>query len=80
MFYGPQYNAFYSIAIDENNIKWIGTKIGGLVKFDGVEWTVFDTKNSPLPHNYVWSVALDKNENKWLGTIGGGIVKFDGTN
>jgi len=80
LFSGPQYNAFYAITIDENDIKWIGTKIGGLVKFDGVEWTVFNTKNSPLPNDYVWSVVLDKNADKWMGTIGGGVAKFDGIN
>jgi ligand-binding sensor domain-containing protein len=78
LMYGPQYNAFYSIAIDKNETKWIGSKIGGLVKFDGEEWMVYDTNNSQLPHNYVWSVVIDKNDDKWLGTVGGGITKFDG--
>ncbi|RPI13088.1 MAG: hypothetical protein EHM58_19165 [Ignavibacteriae bacterium] len=41
-------NNIFPIAIDTNNIKWIGTS-QGLAKFDGANWIVFDTSNSPLP-------------------------------
>jgi ligand-binding sensor domain-containing protein len=39
-------NAVYAIAIDGQGNKWIGTYGGGLAKFDGVRWTVYNTSNS----------------------------------
>ena len=74
---GPQVNALYAISIDGNNTKWIGTKIGGLLKFNEPSWELFNSENSPLPYDRVWSVELDQNGNKWLGTVGGGLAFFD---
>jgi len=77
-----------SVAIDAQGNKWIGTEpywngstyVGGAVaKFDGTNWTVYNTSNSGLPTNYVWSIAIDASGNKWIGTYGGGLAKFDGT-
>jgi hypothetical protein len=51
---------------------------GGLAKFDGVNWTVYNTSNSGLPDNYVRAIAIDGQGNKWIGTDGGGLAKFDG--
>jgi hypothetical protein len=31
----------------------------GLAAFDGVNWTVFNTGNSSLPHNTVYAVDVD---------------------
>ncbi len=53
---------------------------GGLAKFDGTNWTVYNTSNSGLPDNYVSSIAIDGSGNKWIGTWHGGLAKFDGTN
>jgi ligand-binding sensor domain-containing protein len=41
---------------------------GGLAKFDGVNWTVYNTSNSGLPDNYVYAIAIDGQGNKWIGT------------
>jgi len=38
-----------AIAIDGQGNKWIGTNGGGLAKFDGVSWTVYNSSNSGLP-------------------------------
>jgi ligand-binding sensor domain-containing protein len=40
----------------------------GLSKFDGVNWTVYNTLNSGLPNNDVTAIAIDKQGNKWIGT------------
>jgi ligand-binding sensor domain-containing protein len=53
---------------------------GGLAKFDGINWTVYNTSNSGLPDNYVYAIAIDGQGNKWIGTLGGGLAKFDGVN
>jgi ligand-binding sensor domain-containing protein len=82
-------NDVYAIAIDREGNKWIGTRTfrrgffyfgGGLAKFDGVNWTVYNTSNSGLPFDNVSVIMIDKDGNKWIGTDGGGLVKFDGGN
>ena len=58
----------------------MGTVWGGLAKFDGTNWTVYDTTNSPLPQDVIGSIAIDTCGIKWIGTMGEGLAKFDGTN
>jgi ligand-binding sensor domain-containing protein len=70
------------MAVDRNNVKWIGTS-NGLAKLDGNNWTVYDTSNSPIPFAQIFSIAVDSLNKIWLGTWyggGAGLVKFDGTN
>jgi hypothetical protein len=74
------YNWVTAIAIDKQGNKWIGTPGGGLVKYDGISWTVYNTFNSGLPDNRVYAIAIDEQGNKWIGTFGGGVAKFDGFN
>jgi ligand-binding sensor domain-containing protein len=57
----------------------LGLGVRGLLKFDGVNWTVYNTSNSGLPGNYVQAIAIDEGGNKWIGTDGG-LAKFDGVN
>jgi hypothetical protein len=33
------------ITIDENGAKWICTSGGGIAKFDGINWTIYNTSN-----------------------------------
>ncbi len=71
---------FWSITIDGDGTKWIGTYLGGLTKYDGTNWTTYNGSNSGLPiDNSVHSTAIDGNRNKWIGNIGG-LTKYDGTN
>ena len=53
---------------------------GGLVKFDGTNWTVYNTSSSGLPYNRIACIVIDAEGNKWIGTSEGGLAKFDGTN
>lgn len=71
-------NIIISLAVDQNNMKWVGT-YSGLVKTDGNDWTTFTTANSGLPNNIVRGVAVDGANNIWAAT-NNGIAKFDGTN
>jgi beta-lactamase regulating signal transducer with metallopeptidase domain/ligand-binding sensor domain-containing protein len=50
----------------------------GLVKFDGTDWTIYNTDNSGIPSNRVLSLAIDVRGNKWIGTDRG-LARFDGT-
>jgi ligand-binding sensor domain-containing protein len=89
---GLPHNQVNSIAIDAQGNKWFGTFYGEVVKFDNVNWTVFDSINSGLPTGdyRIASIAIDAQNNKWFATFdhgrnddnddGGGLVKFDNTN
>jgi len=68
----------YRIAIDSLGNKWIGTSGNGLLKYDGLSWTIYNISNSGLPNNNISWISIDKLGNKWIGTQGGGLAKFDG--
>ena len=62
---------------------WVGTNGGGVAyRNPAVRWTVYNTDNSPLPHNTVYDIALDNGGNVWF--VGGspeegmGIVRKQG--
>jgi|GEM_PF-1048721 len=65
-----------AVAIDKNGNKWIGMYEGKLVKFDGSNWTTFQT---PTPDFEIQDIAVDSNNIVWIGSWNGGIQSFDGT-
>lgn len=67
------------VYVDQHDTKWIGTNDQGLIKFDGINATVYNTKNSGLPENCIKSIVSDQYGNLWIGTLYG-IAKFDGRN
>ena len=76
-------NNLDALAIDKTGTKWIGSseeyiKSGGLVAFDGRNWTIYNESNSGLPDNDITTIAIDQNGNKWLGTPDSNVVKFTG--
>ena len=70
-------NAVYSIVIDDDDVKWIGTGGGGLVKFSEGEWTVFDPSNSDLPKDFIYSIVVDENNNKTISLWKGGLTLYN---
>ena len=66
------------VFIDKDNIKWVATIDGGLVKFDDSTWTVCNTSNSILPHDYVSFINRDINDDMWLYSHYD-IVIYDGS-
>lgn len=73
------------LAIDDLDIKWIGNGMtygssGGLIKYDGNNWFLYDTSNSDLPSNDIASITTDNVGNKWIGTYNAGLVKYNITN
>lgn len=70
----------HDIAIDSKNNVWIGSD--GLIKYDGVAFTLFNTENTPIPEDYVSSIAIDSKDNIWFSSSRfrqGGIVKYNGS-
>ncbi|MFH1050508.1 MAG: two-component regulator propeller domain-containing protein [bacterium] len=69
------YTSVTSIAVDDRNIKWIGTW-AGLLKIDGENWSIFTSQNSDMPNSQVNSIATDQYGNKWMGSTFGGLMVF----
>lgn len=66
------------IAQTQNGYLWLATP-GGLVRFDGLNWTRFDRWNTKaLIRDRILCLHVDLNDVLWIGTDGGGLVSFDG--
>ncbi len=65
-----------ALAVDDNNLLWVGTATKGLATFDGTNWTYFTTDNSNLPSNEITTLEKDKSGKIWMGTMAG-AAKYD---
>lgn len=55
---------------------WIGTS-GGLVRFDGANFLLFDRQNtSALHENSIFCLMVSRDGALWIGTEGGGVVRY----
>ena len=77
----PDNAVINDIAVDSKNNIWIGCN--GIIKYDGVKFTAYNSQNTPIPEDNVQSIAIDSKNNVWFTACRfklGGIVKYDGTN
>jgi hypothetical protein len=51
----------------------------GLIRFDGTNWSLYNTLNSLLPSNIIYRIFVDKTDTVWTAGVGG-AAKFDGVN
>jgi ligand-binding sensor domain-containing protein len=73
----PQ-NSIISMTQTRDGYLWLGT-INGLVRFDGVRFTVFDEYNTPdMNSSPVISLFEDSRENLWVGTENGVLLVRNG--
>ncbi|MCW8804696.1 MAG: PEGA domain-containing protein [Ignavibacteriaceae bacterium] len=75
---GIQSNSLTAIALDNNNVKWIGSLDKGLIRYDGISFINYDKTNSSLPSNKINCIAIDYQNRIWVGT-NFGIGIFDGS-
>jgi ligand-binding sensor domain-containing protein len=60
-----------SIEQSSDGYIWVGT-FGGVARFDGVRFTVFDAGNTPgIYNNRVMALLEDRERTMWVGTEGG---------
>ncbi len=80
-----------NVAVDNKNNVWAGTYSGGIMKYNGSTWQLFDSLSDHLPSNRVNgtnSIAFDSHGNTWVAfspaydsawnPVGGGIARYDG--
>ncbi len=55
---------------------WFGTQ-DGLVRFDGHEFEVFDSRSTPaIANNHVQALLETRDGTLWFSTLGGGLVRY----
>lgn len=60
-----------AVAQTADGYLWLGTE-GGLVRFDGVSFRVFDKRSTPeMPANVISALAAGREDTLWIGTQGG---------
>ena len=73
---GVAQSQVYDILQDSRGFLWIGTRGGGISRFDGSNFKTYTNKNG-LCNNYIWSLQEDKEHNSWIAT-NNGISKYNG--
>ena len=77
-------NIVRTIAVDDNNVKWLGTDWSGAASFDGSTWTIYTMENSGLKDNDVHKIVIDHINSKWFSYDPGDILDvltvYDGVN
>ena len=72
----PQSEIFHLVIGPKGGI-WAGTNGGGLARFDGQGFEVYNKKNIGILHDQVSRLLFDSKGQLWMGTVSG-ISKFDG--
>ena len=68
-------NDVVALTAGQGGVLWIGTRGGGLVRYDGT-FTRFDDANG-LSSNYVTALYEDPAGVLWIGTYGGGLMAYE---
>lgn len=69
-------NVVQAVTQTPDGYLWVGTR-AGLARFDGVQFTDYDSKNTPaLKNSSITALCADRNGALWIGTDGGGLVRL----
>jgi ligand-binding sensor domain-containing protein/signal transduction histidine kinase len=70
-------NTVQAFAQTPDHYLWIGTS-GGLVRFDGARFVIFNRENTPQIHeDSIFCLTVTRDGRLWAGTDGGGLVRYD---
>ncbi|HEY6351841.1 MAG TPA: two-component regulator propeller domain-containing protein [Candidatus Angelobacter sp.] len=73
----PQ-NSVMAILQTGDGYLWLGTQ-EGLVRFNGVQFKVFDKNNDPaFKVNDIRALLQDRQGDLWIGSFGGGLIQYHG--
>lgn len=67
---GVAQSQVYSLVQDYRGYLWIGTRGGGITRFDGTTFKTFTIKDG-LINNYIYCIKEDAKHNLWIGTNNG---------
>ncbi|HOH08989.1 MAG TPA: two-component regulator propeller domain-containing protein [bacterium] len=73
---GPADNKYTALTFDRNGVLWTASSSGGISRYDGSSWRVFNRKNGLLPGNDYRTLAVDNRNRVWAGSWGTGIALF----
>jgi hypothetical protein len=80
-------NSISAVQFDDLGNMWVGTVGGGIAKYDGTDWSVFDSTNTGLPaSNKITDIAILNSNFIWVSynSLGlaspGGTAFYDGIN
>ncbi len=69
-------DAIWAITQTNDGYIWLAT-YGGLVRFNGVTFSVFDRDNTPqFTHNRMLSLCADRDGGLWIGTEDDGLCRY----
>ncbi len=69
-------NTVQAFAQTPDHYLWIGTS-GGLVRFDGASFVVYDRDNTPaIRDNSIFCLTAARDGSLWAGTDGAGLVRY----
>lgn len=72
-------NGVSNSVVDSHGNMWFAT-LGGLTKFDGLNWSTYLPFNSSFPSIYSYGLAIDSLDQIWLSSESEGLFMFDGIN
>ena len=73
---GLPHNTVRALKQTRDGYLWLGT-FGGLARFDGVRFRVFDNRNSVLTNNEIRALHEDAKGVLWVGTTAGGLYRLE---
>lgn len=73
---GLPHRAVRSVVQTRDGYLWLATA-EGVARFDGVRFTVFNTRNTPaIGNDNIRTLFADGDGALWIGTYGGGVTRF----